>query len=139
MGEKINVLMISVDQLGRSHTSPGGDPMSMILAFCHLAERGIEFENCYSEYPACIPAKGSLMTDLSLRSHGDRIYNDTFPTPEVTTLAQALHNHGYQAYDMGKFHAYLQRDRVGSDDALTVEGGRYEFGGVDDHQIWLAE
>ena len=139
MKEKTNVLMISVDQLGRSHTPLGGDPVSMMPTLRHLAEHGIEFENCYSECPVCIPARRSLMTGLSPRSHGDRIYNDTLPMPEVTTLAQAFRNHGYQAYSVGKLHVYPQRDRIGFDDALIVEEGRYEFGEVDDYQIWLAE
>ena len=40
---------------------------------------------------------------------------------------------------MGKLHVYPQRDRIGFDDALIVEECRYEFGEVDDYQIWLAE
>ena len=45
MKEKTNVLMISVDQLGRSHTPLGGDPVSMMPTLRHLAEHGIGLIN----------------------------------------------------------------------------------------------
>lgn len=139
MKEKTNVLMISVDQLGRSHTELGGDPVSRMPTLRYLAEHGVQYEHCYSECPVCIPARRSLMTGLSPKTHGDRIYNDTLAMPQVTTLAQAFRNHGYQACSVGKLHVYPQRDRIGFDDALIVEEGRYEFGEVDDYQIWLSE
>lgn len=139
MSDKTNVLMISVDQLGRGHTELGGDPVSMMPTLRFLAEHGVQYDRCYSECPVCIPARRSLMTGLSPRTHGDRIYNDTLPMPNVTTLAQAFRDNGYQAYSVGKLHVYPQRDRIGFDDALLVEEGRYEFGEVDDYQIWLSE
>ena len=139
MDAKTNVLMISVDELGRNHMEIGGDTISIMPTLRYLAENGLQFDNCYSECPVCIPARRSLMTGMSPQSHGDRIYNDTLPMPEVTTLAQAFRNHGYQAYSVGKLHVYPQRDRIGFDDALIVEEGRYEFGEVDDYQRWLGE
>lgn len=139
MNEKTNVLMISVDQLGRRHTELGGNPVSMMPTLRYLAERGVQYDHCYSECPVCIPARRSLMTGLSPRTHGDRIYNDMLPMPSVITLAQAFRNNGYQAYSVGKLHVYPQRDRIGFDDAQIVEEGRYEFGEVDDYQIWLSE
>lgn len=139
MAEKPNVLMISVDELGRNHMEIGGDPISDMPTLRYLAAHGLQFDNCYSECPVCIPARRSLMTGMTPRSHGDRIYNDTLPMPDVTTLAQAFRNQGYQAYSVGKLHVYPQRDRIGFDDALIVEEGRYEFGEVDDYQRWLGE
>ncbi len=139
MDAKTNVLMISVDELGRNHMEIGGDPVSMMPTLRYLAENGLQFDNCYSECPVCIPARRSLMTGMTPRAHGDRIYNDTLPMPEATTLAQAFRNHGYQAYSVGKLHVYPQRNRIGFDDALIVEEGRYEFGEVDDYQRWLGE
>ncbi len=41
-------------------------------------------------------------------------------------------------YAVGKLHVYPQRNRIGFDDVLQEEG-RYEFGVVDDYQIWLGE
>lgn len=139
MGTRPNVLMISVDELGRNHMEIGGDTVSRMPTLRFLAEHGQQFDNCYSECPVCIPARRSLMTGLTPRTHGDRIYNDTLRMPEVTTLAQAFRNGGYQAYCVGKLHVYPQRDRIGFDDAQIIEEGRYEFGETDDYQRWLGE
>lgn len=139
MEKKTNVLMISVDELGRNHMEIGGDPVSLMPTVRYLAGHGQQFDNCYSTCPVCIPARRSLMTGMSPRTHGDRIYNDTLRMPQVTTFAQAFRNAGYQAYSVGKLHVYPQRDRIGFDDALIVEEGRYEFGEVDDYQRWLGE
>lgn len=139
MSEKWNVLMISVDQLGRNHMELGGDSVSRMPTLRYLAEQGLQFDNCYSECPVCIPARRSLMTGLSPKTHGDRVYSDRMPMPEVKTLAQAFRDSGYQAYSVGKLHVYPQRDRIGFDDAWIMEEGRYEFGEVDDYQIWLGE
>ena len=139
MGEKNNVLMIMVDQLGRDHMEIGGDALSMMPTIRHLAENGLQFDNCYSECPVCIPARRSLMTGLSPKTHGDRIYNDTLRMPDAPTLAQTFRENGYQAYGVGKLHVYPQRNRIGFDDAMIIEEGRYEFGEVDDYQIWLAK
>ena len=79
------------------------------------------------------------MTGMSPASHGDRVYSDRMPMPDVTTLAQAFRNAGYQAYAVGKLHVYPQRDRIGFDDVILMEEGRYDFGNVDDYQIWLGE
>lgn len=40
---------------------------------------------------------------------------------------------------MGKLHVYPQRNHIGFDDVHLLEEGRYEFGVVDDYQIWLGE
>ena len=40
---------------------------------------------------------------------------------------------------MGKLHVYPQRNRIRFDDVILQEEGRYEFGVVDDYQIWLGE
>lgn len=139
MERQKHVLMISVDQLGRNHTELGGDLISMMPTLRYLGQHGIEFDHCYSECPVCIPARRSLMTGLSPRTHGDRVYSDRMIMPQVKTLAQVFRESGYQAYAVGKLHVYPQRDRIGFDDVWLVEEGRYEFGTVDDYQIWLGE
>lgn len=79
------------------------------------------------------------MTGEYPKTHGDRVYSDHMAMPDTTTLAQAFRNDGYQAYAVGKLHVYPQRDRIGFDDVVLMEEGRYEFGAVDDYQIWLGE
>lgn len=104
-----------------------------------LASNGIVFENCYSTCPVCIPARRSIMTGLSPRSHGDRVFSDMMPMPPVKTMAQTFSEAGYQTFAVGKLHVYPQRNRIGFHDVILQEEGRYEFGVTDDYQIWLGE
>lgn len=137
--DRKNVLFICVDEWpGYLFGHAGrGDVMTPTIDF--LAEEGIRMENAYSECPVCIPARRSLMTGLSPKSHGDRVYSDRMEMPDVPTLASTFHDAGYQTVAVGKLHVYPQRSRIGFDEALITEEGRYEFGVTDDHQIWLGE
>ena len=136
--KKKNVLMICTDHWAGSYFRHCGcDVYTPTLDY--LAETGIEFSKCYSECPVCIPARRTLMTGLSPRHHNDRVYSDTMEMPDVPTLAQCFRDNGYQAYAVGKLHVYPQRNRIGFDDVLLAEEGRYEFGETDDYQTWLGE
>lgn len=137
---KPNVLLINVDHWSGSLLGCAGHPVLRTPTLDALAHDGVRFDRCYSTCPVCIPARRSLMTSLSPRSHGDRVYSDRMLMPEgVTTLAQAFRDGGYRAVAVGKLHVYPQRDRIGFDDVILSEEARYDFGGVDDYQDWLAE
>ena len=134
-----NVLMISTDHWPGSFLGCAGKKNLMTPTLDSLAKDGVRFDNFYSECPVCIPARRSLMTGLTPRTHGDRVYDDCLRMPNVPTLAQTFRDNGYQAYAVGKLHVYPQRDRIGFDDVILQEEGRYEFGVVDDYQTWLGE
>ena len=137
--EKTNVLMICTDHWASSFMGCAGHEVIMTPTLDYLAENGLRFTNYYSECPVCIPARRTMMTGLTPKSHGDRVYSDHMEMPDCTTLAQAFRNAGYQAYAVGKLHVYPQRNRIGFDDVILQEEGRYEIGAVDDYQIWLGE
>ncbi|WP_252198386.1 sulfatase-like hydrolase/transferase [Clostridium sp. MCC353] len=137
--EKTNVLMICTDHWASSFMGCAGHKVLMTPTLDYLAENGLRFTNYYSECPVCIPARRTMMTGLCPKSHGDRVYSDHMEMPDCTTLAQAFRNAGYQAYGVGKLHVYPQRNRIGFDDVILQEEGRYEIGAVDDYQIWLGE
>ncbi len=137
--DKKNVLMICTDHWPGALLGCAGHDVIMTPTLDALAENGMRFDNYYSECPVCIPARRTMMTGLLPKSHGDRVYSDRMPMPNVKTLAQTFRDNGYQAYAVGKLHVYPQRDRIGFDDVTLQEEGRYEFGLVDDYQIWLGE
>lgn len=139
MSERKNVLMICTDHWSGSLLGCAGRKDIMTPTLDYLAENGIRFENCYSECPVCIPARRTMMTGLSPRSHKDRVYSDRMEMPKVPTLAQVFRRNGYQTMAVGKLHVYPQRDRIGFEDVILAEEGRYELGAVDDYQIWLGE
>lgn len=136
---KPNVMVICVDEWAANKMGCSGDTNVMTPTLDYLAKNGIRLANAYSECPVCIPARRSLMTGLTPRSHGDRVYSDRMPMPSVPTLAACFHEAGYQTMAVGKLHVYPQRNRIGFDDVILTEEGRYDFGVVDDYQIWLGE
>lgn len=136
---KKNVLLICTDHWSAPLMGCAGHPVIMTPTLNQIAADGIRFTQCQSTCPVCIPARRSLMTGLSPKTHGDRVYSATMTMPDVTTMAQAFRDAGYQAYAVGKLHVYPQRDRIGFDDVTLMEEGRYEFGVVDDYQIYLGE
>lgn len=134
-----NILFIQTDQWSAHYFGYNGNSWIMTPTIDQLARDGVVFHNCYSTCPVCIPARRSLMTGTSPKTHGDRVYLDTLPMPEVPTLAEVFREHGYQTMAVGKLHVYPQRNRIGFDDVILQEEGRYEFGVTDDYQTWLGE
>ena len=137
--KKKNVLMISTDHWPGSLFGREGRTDMITPTLDFLADNGIKFDNFYSECPVCIPARRCLMTGLSPKTHGDRVYSDRMEMPDVETLAGAFSKAGYQTMGVGKLHVYPQRNRIGFGDVILMEEGRYEFGVTDDYQTWLGE
>ena len=137
---KPNVLLICADHWGGLLSRPAGHPVVMTPTLAHLATMGAWYSNAYSPAPSCIPARRSLMTGLSVRTHGDRIFKEREPMPDVPTLAQCFRDAGYQAQAVGKLHVYPQRDRIGFDETIINEEGRHHLeGGSDDWELYLAD
>lgn len=137
--ERNNVVLINTDHWFSQLLGCNGHEVIMTPTLDHLAKNGVLYDNCYSECPVCIPARRTLMTGTSPKTHGDRIYSDTMPMPNVPTMAETFKQAGYQTCAVGKLHVYPQRNRIGFDEAIILEEGRYDFGVVDDYQIWLGE
>ncbi len=136
---KPNVLLITADHWFGSLLGCAGHPVIQTPTLDNLAECGTRFTRVYSECPVCIPARRTLMTGTSPRTHGDRVYKDTLVMPELPTLAGCFAQNGYQCYASGKLHVYPPRNRIGFHDVMLTEEGRYQFGSMDDYQIWLGE
>lgn len=142
--ERPNVLLICTDHWSDMFTRPGGHPLVMTPTLDQLARSGTRFSRAYSACPSCIPARKSLMTGMRARTHGDRVYRDGVPMPDVPTLPQLFRDAGYQAYAVGKLHVWPQRDRIGFDDVLLEEQGRHQHpaipdGVADDWELYLME
>ncbi len=99
-----------------------------------LARGGTCFNRAYSDCPVGIPARRSLMTGTTPKTHGDRVYKDTMRMPELPNLAGTFSQAGYQCSAVGKLHVYPPRDRIGFDDVILHEEGRSQFGYLDDYE-----
>lgn len=134
-----NVLLICADHWAAEHFGVAGNDIILTPGLNEIALCGTRFTNTYSESPVCIPARRTLMTGQTPRSHGDRKFNDTLRMPDVTTMAQAFRNAGYQADAVGKLHVHPQRDRIGFDSVLLDDEGRPQWGVHDDYDIYLGQ
>jgi len=139
MTDKPNVLLICADHWAGDMFGVAGHPVVQTPGLDEIAQAGVRFTRAYSECPVCIPARRTLMTGLSPRGHGDRVFKDDLRFPQVTTLAQAFRDAGYQADAVGKLHVHPQRDRIGFDNVLLDDEGRPQWGVVDDYDIYLGD
>lgn len=139
MTDKPNVLLICADHWAGDMFGVAGHPVVQTPGLDEIAQAGVRFSRAYSECPVCIPARRTLMTGLSPRGHGDRVFKDDLRFPNVVTLAQAFRDAGYQADAVGKLHVHPQRDRIGFDNVLLDDEGRPQWGVVDDYDIYLGD
>ncbi|WP_089720672.1 sulfatase-like hydrolase/transferase [Candidatus Entotheonella palauensis] len=139
MKDRPNVLLICADHWAAAYLGVAGNTAIQTPGLNELSLCGTRFTNAYSECPVCIPARRTLMTGQTPRSHGDRIFNDTLTMPDVITLAQTFRDHGYQADAVGKLHVHPQRDRIGFNSVLLDDEGRPQWGVQDDYDIYLGD
>ncbi len=139
MPDQPNVLLITTDHWPAALLGEAGHPAIQTPTLDQLARNGTRFTNAYSECPVCIPARRSLLTGMTTRSHGDRSFQTELRLPEVPTIAETFRGAGYQTYAVGKLHVYPPRARAGFDDVLLCEEGRPQYGPTDDYEIYLGE
>ena len=139
MSEKPNVLLISTDHWSASLLGCAGHSAIQTPTLDQFAANGTRFSNTYAECPVCIPARRTLMTGTTPKTHGDRVFQETMPMPDIPTMAGTFRDAGYQAYAVGKLHVYPQRDRIGFDDVILDEEGRQIYGVVDDYELFLGD
>lgn len=139
MATRPNVLLITTDHWPAALLGCAGHPVIQTPTLDALAASGMRFTNAYSECPVCIPARRTLMTGVSPRTHGDRNFGETLPMPALPTLAATFSGAGYQAYAVGKLHVYPQRNRIGFDDVILDEEGRAQYGVTDDYELFLGD
>jgi len=133
-----NILLIIADQWAGGRLGCAGHPTVQTPTLDQLARNGVCYYRAYSESPICIPARRSLYTGTSPRTHGDRVFRKSGPMPNIPTIAGTLSDSGYQAFCVGKLHVYPERDRIGYDDVLLSEEGRPHLG-IDDHELYLSD
>jgi len=133
-----NVLLVMADQWSGTRLGSAGHPTVQTPTLDQLARCGVSYDRAYSECPICIPARRTLMTGTTTRTHGDRVFRKSEPMPELPTLAGCFHDAGYQAFCVGKLHVYPERDRIGFDDVLLSEEGRPHLA-IDDYSLFLAD
>lgn len=139
MADQPHVLLITADHWPASLLGAAGHPAIQTPTLDRLAECGTRFTNAYSECPVCIPARRTLLTGTSPKTHGDRVFTPERVMPPFPTIADAFRDSGYQTTAVGKLHVYPPRARAGFDEVILSEEGRPQLGPTDDYEIYLGE
>ncbi|XDZ64442.1 sulfatase-like hydrolase/transferase [Alphaproteobacteria bacterium LSUCC0226] len=137
-GRQPNILLVIADQWSASRFGCAGHPTVQTPTLDQIARNGIRFTRAYSECPICIPARRTLMTGTTTRTHGDRVFRKSQPMPNLPTLAGCFSDAGYQAFCVGKLHVFPERDRIGFNDVLLSEEGRPHLA-IDDYSLYLSD
>ena len=128
-----NVVLIISDQWSKSIADGSGENKNGVFTpgIDELAKEGVRFENNYSSYPLCCPARSSMFTGCM--PHETHIIDNQEiqkqkgffrPNEELKTLGETLKEHGYDTAYFGKEHAagfgYKGMDELGT---LLFSGG----------------
>ncbi len=137
--DRPNVLLICTDHWPAGLLGCAGHSHILTPTLDQLAANGVRFTNAYSTTPICIPARRSLMTGTTARTHGDRVFKEYEPMPaHLPTMPAIFGEAGYQCFAVGKLHVYPQRDRIGFDDVILYEEGRHHLDNLrDDYERYL--
>ena len=111
--QRPNVILICADQWRGDCLSIDGHPVVHTPHLDHLAHKGTRFRRAYSATPSCVPARASLYTGLTPRTHGRVGYLDHVPWNYPITIASEFTRHGYQTQAVGKMHVYPDRSQTG--------------------------
>ncbi len=139
MKQRPNVLLVTADHWPAALLGIAGHSCVRTPTLDQLARGGTRFPRAYTECPVCIPARRTLLTGTSPRTHGDRTFRVGLPLPEIPTIADTFRQAGYQAHAVGKLHVYPPRCRAGFDEVILCEEGRPQDGPTDDYEIFLGE
>ncbi len=146
MPDRPNVVLIMTDQWRGDCLSIAGHPVVHTPYLDQLALEGARFDRAYSATPTCIPARASLLTGLSPRTHGRVGYRDGVPWDYPVTIASEFTRHGYQTQAIGKMHVYPERSQMGFQNVILHDGYLHfarrrdrDLGLIDDYIPWLRQ
>jgi len=128
---KPNILLIIADDMGYADLGCfGGKANTPNLD--ELAQNGIKFTNFYAAAPNCSPSRAGLMTGISPSILG--MYNYRPPKHPMhlldkeVTIAEMLHEQGYQTGHFGKWHLGALADEEFDHPQPIDQGFSYSLG-----------
>lgn len=110
MKSKSNIILIFTDQHRLDSLGCYGSPVAKSPNIDSLAADGVLFENAYTVYPVCTPARASLQTGLYPCNHGmqNNMYQPGCVVHELADsprlLSRQLRKQNYSAGHTGKWH-----------------------------------
>ena len=118
--DRPNILFIMCDQMSALALSLYGHAVTKTPNLAALAEKGVLFENAYTTFPLCTPARVSLATGELPSTVGGYDNGAELPA-SVPTFAHYARLLGYQTSVAGKLH-YIGPDQLhGFEERLTTD------------------
>ncbi|MEM7143503.1 MAG: sulfatase [Verrucomicrobiota bacterium] len=103
---RLNVLMISIDDLNDWTGFLGGQPEALTPHMDALAKRGRNFTNAHCPVPVCSASRVSVMSGVAATTHGSYElgpnYEELPALADVPTIQKYFKNNGYYTMSGGK-------------------------------------
>lgn len=115
-----NILMIMADQLAAKYTGTYGHPLVKTPHIDALAERGVRFDQAYTNCPICAPSRASMCAGQLVSNIGT-FDNGTELPASTPTLMHHLKRAGYRTWLSGKMHFIGPDQHHGFDRRLTTD------------------
>ena len=118
MSDRPNILLIVTDQHRLEAVGAYGDTPCQTPHIDRLAERGTRFENVYTTYPVCSPARGTIMTGQWPMRHGITANTNNLTAAchhvrdSPNLLPRKLQARGYRTGYTGKWHLGDSKDAM---------------------------
>ncbi|MCY3879951.1 MAG: choline-sulfatase [Rhodobacteraceae bacterium] len=128
-----NILIFMVDQLAGPLFPEGPAEWLAVPNLKALAERSLRFQNAYTPFPLCAPARAAFMSgQLASRT---RIYDNAAEfASDIPTFAHHLRDTGYRTCLSGKMHFVGPDQLHGFEERLTTDIYPADFGWTPDYR-----
>ncbi len=110
-----NIVVFLADDLGYGDLGCYGNPIIKTPNIDKLAEEGVRMTDCHSGGTVCSPSRAALLTGRNPYRTGFFYIHgkDTYLKKEEVTIAEILHDQGYETSFWGKWHlSTLEKDRM---------------------------
>lgn len=110
MTNRPNILWVMTDQHRADLTSLSGSAGPVMPTLLSLARHGTTFSSASTSYPACVPARVSLLTGRYPSAHQVRQNSNAEHAYFTADLIDVLRDAGYETFFAGKPHMHRDRD-----------------------------
>jgi choline-sulfatase len=120
MARRPNIVVLMVDQLSARALHAYGHSVVKTPNIDSIAKRGAVFENCYTNFPLCAPARLAFMTGKQCSNIG--AWDNAAQLPaDIPTFAHYLRALGYRTCLSGKMH-FIGPDQLhGFEERVTTD------------------
>jgi arylsulfatase A-like enzyme len=110
LSDRPNVLLLMTDQQRAGYTASSGLELDTMPCLDRITAAGAGFDRAYTSYPACVPARTSLLTGRFPTAHRVRQNSTARHALYQADLLDVLRAEGYSLHFAGKPHMHRTED-----------------------------